>query len=150
MYAHWVPTHGRTECIDVVIGELLGKCPSSPDGVWPCEPVRQVIDAIASEEVARGMAVGRYNTRGAHFRSPGGDDERGLAAQYRGWAKTIAFQYPFSAKLLENMARSYDRAAIWHDTEDNVRKRFDPATQDVSRADDLRPRDLGRQVAYLR
>jgi hypothetical protein len=47
------------------------------------------------------------------------------AAQYRGWAKAVAFQYPFTAKLLEEMARSYDREAVWHDTEFNVRNRLD-------------------------
>jgi hypothetical protein len=86
--------------------------------------VRQVLDAIGSQDMAHGMSVGRYNTRGAHFRGPDGNDERTLAAQYRGWAKAVAFQYPFTAKFLEEIASGYDREAVWHDTEANVRKRL--------------------------
>ena len=114
---------GREKVVDSVIGEMLGRCDADPDGVWPCEPVRQVLDVFASPKMANGMSVGRYNTRGAHFRGPSGDDERTLSAQYRAWAKAAAFQYPFTAKMLEEMASSYDREAVWHDTEANVRKR---------------------------
>jgi addiction module HigA family antidote len=116
--------YGRAAICDRVIGQVLGRCRADADGMWPCEPVRQVLDALASQDIADGMVVGRHNSRGAHFRSPDGNDERDLAAQYRVWAKTIAFQYPFTAKLLEEMVRSYDREAVWHDTEANVRKRL--------------------------
>jgi addiction module HigA family antidote len=116
--------YGRAEIVDHVVGEILARCPPAPDGVWPCEPVRQVVDAIASEEVAKGMYIGRHNARGAGFRGPGGNDERALAAQYRGWARAVAFQYPFTSKFLEEMARSYDDEAVWHDMESNVRKRL--------------------------
>src|SRR5262249_37637331 len=90
--------YGRAEVVDTVIGEMLGRCPSDPDGVWPNETVRRVLEATASQELAHGVSIGRYNTRGAHFRSPSGDDERALAAQYRDWAKAVVFKYPFTAK----------------------------------------------------
>jgi hypothetical protein len=57
-------------------------------------------------------------------RNPVQSNERVLAAQYRGWAKAVSFQYPFTSKMLEEMARGYDREAVWHDTEANVRKRL--------------------------
>ena len=74
--------------------------------------------------MAEGMLIGRYNARGVHGRAEGGSEEHGLAAEYRSWSKAVVFEYPFTAKLLEDLARSYDRAAIWHDTHASVRKRL--------------------------
>ncbi|HEY5048023.1 MAG TPA: HigA family addiction module antitoxin [Rhizomicrobium sp.] len=116
--------YGREAVTDSAIGQMLGRCPPDPDGVWPCEPVRQVLDGIESEKMALGVSIGRYNTRGVHFRGPNGNEERALAAQYRGWAKAVSYKYPFTAKLLEEMAGGYDKEAVWHDTEANVRKRL--------------------------
>ena len=116
--------HGRGEVIDHLIGKLLGKSPPGTDGIWPCEPIRQALDAFASQDIADGMSAGRRNARGAHWRGEGGSDERGLAAQYRSWSKAVLFQYPFTAKFLEDLARSYDHEAVWHDTDASVRKRL--------------------------
>jgi hypothetical protein len=116
--------HGRSKIIDHLIGELLGKSPPGPDGIWPCEPIRQILDAFASQDVADGMLTGRRNARGVHWRGEGGSDERSLAAQYRSWSKAVRFEYPFTAKFLEDLARSYDHEAERHDTEANVRKRL--------------------------
>jgi hypothetical protein len=115
---------GRLKMVDHVIGEILGRSAGGADGVWPSEPVRRVFDDIASDDMAEGMYMGRHNTRGAHFRSRDGADERTLAAQYRGWASAVAFHYPFTEKFLEEMAKSYDHEAQWHDTNANVRKRL--------------------------
>jgi addiction module HigA family antidote len=115
---------GRLKMVDHVIGEILGRSQGGADGVWPSEPVRQVFDAIASQDMAEGMYMGRHNARGAHFRSRDGADEHVLAAQYRAWASAVAFHHPFTAKFLEEMARSYDHEAQWHDTDANVRKRL--------------------------
>ena len=116
--------HGRSETTDHIIGELLGRCAGGADGIWPCESVCQVLDHFASQDMAEGASIGRYNSRGVQVRREGGSDERGLAAQYRGWSKALLFQYPFTAKLLEDIARSYDREAVWNDTDANVRKRL--------------------------
>ena len=115
---------GRTEMVDHVIGEILGRSKEGTDGVWPPEPVCQVFEAIASEDMSKGMYIGRHNVRGAHFRSRDGADEHTLAARYRAWAKAVAFHYPFTATFLEEMAKSYDHEAQWHDTDANVRKRL--------------------------
>ena len=116
--------HGRIESTDHAIGELLGRCQADPDGVWPCESVRHILDDVASQDITEGMSMGCYNLRGVHSRSEGGQDERALAAQYRGWAKTVSFEFPFTATFLEHLARTYDREAVWHDTDANVRKRL--------------------------
>jgi hypothetical protein len=127
----WVDTmrelgrrYGRTEMVDHVIGEILGRSKEGTDGVWPPEPVCQIFDAIASQDMSKGMYIGRHNVRGAHFRSRDGADEHTLASRYRAWAKAAAFHYPFTATFLEEMAKSYDHEAEWHDNEANVRKRL--------------------------
>ena len=117
-------SHGRGEVIDHIIGQLLGRSPPGADGIWPCEPVHQALDAFASQDIADGMSAGRRNARGAHWRGTGDTDERGLAAQYRGWSKAVLFQYPFTAKFLEDLACSYDHEAVWHDNDASVRKRL--------------------------
>jgi hypothetical protein len=47
-----------------------------------------------------------------------------LAAKYRGWSTQIAIEWPFTSRLLEQIASSYDRDAQWHDTDANLRKRL--------------------------
>lgn len=115
---------GRSEIADHAIGELLSKCPSAPDGVWPCEPVREILDLFASQEMAEGVSIGRYNSRGVHWRGPNGDDERAIASQYRSWSKATSYYHPFTANLLERIALTYDREGHWHDTEASIRKRL--------------------------
>ena len=115
---------GRATMTDHAIGEMFGRSPVGADGIWPCEAVREVFDAIASMDMAAGMRMGRYNSRGAHSRGPGGGQERALSDQYRSWAAAVAYKYPFTAKLLNEMARQYDHEAGYHDTEDDVRKRI--------------------------
>ncbi len=117
-------THAREDVGDSVLGELLSKAPSGSDGIWPCEPVREVLEEVGTKIMADGMAVGLYNQRGAHWRGEGGAEERELAAKYRGWSKQVAFESPFTSRLLERIARSYDHDAEWHDTDANLRKRL--------------------------
>ncbi len=74
--------------------------------------------------MANGVSIGRFNTRGAQYRGPNGDEERAMAAQYRAWAKTVSYQYPLTAGMLMDMAKGYDNQAVWHDNDANVRKRL--------------------------
>jgi hypothetical protein len=82
------------------------------------------LEQMGNEEILRGMAIALRNSRGVHYRGPGGDQERALAAKHEGWAKAVAVDYPFSAKLLNGIKDDYLRDAHWHDTDENVRKRL--------------------------
>ena len=117
-------SNAREEIGDNVIGELLSKAKAGTDGIWPSEPVREALEEVGTDRMAEGMTVGLYNQRGAHFRGPGGDQERDLAAKYRGWSRQLAFDSPFTSQLLERIAKGYDFDAEWHDTDANVRKRI--------------------------
>jgi hypothetical protein len=116
--------YARREVGDHAIGKLLSACAAGSDGIWPCEPVRQALEDVASNEIALGMSIGLYNSRGASWRGEGGAEERALASKYRNWSKQLAFEYPFVANMLEQIARSYDHDAERWDTDEKIRRRI--------------------------
>jgi hypothetical protein len=116
--------HGRAEIGDQMIGQLLSKAPADVDGTWPCRGVCEALEWMASPEVARGFSVGTRNARGAHWRGPGGEQEREIAARYRGWADRLAYEYPYVGSILEGLAATYDREAKWNDSDAKVRSRL--------------------------
>ena len=56
--------HGRIEIGDGRIGQWLSKASSEDDSHWPCRPVCDVLEAIASEDMATGFEIGVHNGRG--------------------------------------------------------------------------------------
>ena len=106
-----------------MIGQLLAKSPVGSDGISPHEVVREVLEVVGTSNIARGMAMGRYNARGAHFRARGGNEEREIARQYQNSAKRLKFDAPFTTRMLEDLASSYDHEAVMHDEDDNLQKR---------------------------
>ena len=116
---------GREVIGDLHIGELLSKAPSNEDGAWPCEAVCQALEAVASQEIARGFAIGKRNAHGVFIRSgEGGNDERKLAAQYRSWAQRRRFDYPFASSAINLIAEWYDSDAKRVDTRAKLTKRL--------------------------
>ncbi|GAB1722016.1 MAG: hypothetical protein NTNFB01_09120 [Nitrospira sp.] len=116
---------GRGDIGDQCIGKLLSSAPLGKDGVWPCEPVRQVMEDLRSESVMRGAQTGRYNARGVHSRGEGGDQERELAQEYRNWAEAVQFTHPYvSSELLMGMVKTYEADASREDTESGIRRRL--------------------------
>lgn len=130
--AKWVATVrqscaelSRRDIGDVCLGKLLAHAPVGSDGVWPSEPVRQVMEEIQSECMMEGAHTGVYNSRGVHWRGEGGDQERELADKYRKWSESLRLSHPFvSSKLLMGLAREYEREANREDTEAGIRRRL--------------------------
>lgn len=117
--------HGRAEIGDQKIGELLSSAKIlGADGVWPCEQVRNVLEECGTPDMAKGVQIGVYNSRGAHARGEGGGEERAIAEKYRNWSRKLAFEFPYVASVAEEIARSYDRDAAWQDSESAVRRRL--------------------------
>ena len=117
--------YGRAEKGDQMIGQLLSHCPAGADGVWPCEPIRDAIEDIASSEIADGMYLGIRNARGAVWHDEDDmQDDRELADQYRRWSHEIAFEHPYTSDLLKKIACSYDRDARWRESQAGVRQRL--------------------------
>ena len=116
----------RSNVGDFRIGKVLAKAPAGKDGVWPCEPVRDVLEEIANEMITRGITNGLFNARGVHGRNPfaGGVQERELTAKYLAWADALDATYPNVAKILRKMAYMYEHQADWEDAETGVRQRL--------------------------
>ena len=102
---------------DEQIGKVLANSPIGADGVWPCEPVRDVVDSLRSPHIGDGLIVGKLNLRGPTGRAPlaGGEQERALVNQYRSFADLVSAKWPFTAQLLRKIAGSYERKAQWFD-----------------------------------
>jgi hypothetical protein len=116
---------GRLDVADICVGTLLSAAPAGADGVWPCEPVRQVLEDIQSESMIRGISTGRFNARGAHWRGRGGDQERSIADDYRKAAGALEYTHPFVATtLLANLAQQYERIGKHEDTDELVSERL--------------------------
>ncbi len=105
--------YGRATVGDSYIGQLLARAPSEEDGSWPCRSMCEVLESVASEEVARGFKIGVYNARGVVTRklNEGGNQERELSAKYRVWTQRLAFDYPYVANIMESIAEHYDEEA---------------------------------------
>lgn len=115
----------RIDIADSWIGRLLAHAPVGQDSVWPCEPVRHVMEEIQSESMMQGAHTGIYNSRGVHWRGEGGDQERELAEKYRNWGQALRLSHPYiSSKLLMGLARTYEREASREDTEAGIRRRL--------------------------
>jgi len=130
--SNWIATvrhscseYARGEIADVCIGKLLSGAPIGSDGVWPCEPVRDVMEEVQSEALMRGVHTGVYNSRGAHWRGEGGNQERELADKYKSWGRELETSHPFvSSKLLMVLAHTYEYEAGHEDTEAAIRRRL--------------------------
>ncbi len=106
------------------IGQLLSRAPTEEDGIWPCQPVCEAMERIASTEIGNGFHIGVCNGRGVVHRSvKSGAQERDLAATYRSQAKQRAFEYPYVSSVIESIAAAYDREAKWWDDEAEIEKR---------------------------
>ncbi|MDE0420565.1 MAG: addiction module antitoxin [Gammaproteobacteria bacterium] len=128
---HWVleaqrlcDGSGRKGIGDQQIGRLLSNAPTGDDGVWPCGPVRETLEAVLNEDIRLGFEIGRRNSRGAHVRSEGGAQERELAAQYEAWGRACEYAYPRVATALRQIASAYEAEARWHDQESAVQRRL--------------------------
>ena len=115
---------GRDDIAEGQIGQILAHSPVGSDNVWPHETVREVLEDLGTERLANGMMIGKRNARGPVWRGRGGDQERDIAENYRDASATVAIEYPFTARLLNELARSYDRDAAWHDDRALVEKRL--------------------------
>jgi hypothetical protein len=108
---------GRGEVGDQQIGQLLAHASADADGAWPHSAIREVIEISRSRDLEIGVQIGRHKLRGATWRGleDGGAQERDLAAQYRAWSKTTAFEWPRTSALLARLAQQYEADGRWHD-----------------------------------
>jgi len=114
----------REDIGDQQIGQMLANAPIGEDGIWPCESVRDLLDELASPHIGIGFTIGKMNLRGVTSRGvfDGGVQERSLVDMYRQDAAKIGARWPFTARLLRQLATNYevearreDQRADWSD-----------------------------------
>ena len=81
----------RQDIGDEQIGQIFANAPAGQDGIWPCEPVRALLDDLASRHIGIGFVTGKRNLRGITSRGvfDGGEQERSIAEKYRHDASRI-------------------------------------------------------------
>jgi hypothetical protein len=109
--------NGRASIGDEQIGQVLASSPVGSDGVWPAEAVREVIENVGNARIDTGLHIGRTNQRGVTSRGifDGGDQERELEKDYREMAAQISTRWPRTARVLRNIADSYQHEARRND-----------------------------------
>lgn len=96
----------RSEITDARIGHLLAHAPVDPDDqAWPHRAVRQLIEQLSSDTVEQSVRVERFNMRGVFSKAmgEGGQQERGLAEQAKGWARAMP-EFVRTASMLSSIA----------------------------------------------
>ena len=109
----------RKDIGDQRIGEVLANAPLGSDGIWPCEPVRDLLESEPSPQHIRiGFRIGKTNQLGVTSRGifDGGDQERELAEGYRRDAARITARWPSTARLLRELAEGYEARGRHEDT----------------------------------
>ena len=61
--------HDRTTIGDHMIGQFLARAPADDDGVWPCRPVCEALEWMASEEIDHGFQIGTKKQKGCLLES---------------------------------------------------------------------------------
>ena len=104
----------RADIGDEQIGQVLGRSAiGGADGIWPAEPIRELIERIGSSSLESGLHMGACNSRGGTTRGifDGGEQERKIAARYRDWAAQSAGRWRRTSRLLRRLAENYERDA---------------------------------------
>ncbi|MEU9654972.1 hypothetical protein [Streptomyces chartreusis] len=129
---HWISaaregleTAGRLKVGAGYIGRVLSHLPEGPDGVWPHEDVRDVIEEHLDAATSAGLTAGFLGQRGVVSRSldEGGKQERELASKYRTFANQLVDEWPKLAASLRSLSEQLDYFARKEDEEAEHHKR---------------------------
>lgn len=117
----------RGDIGDELIGQTFAYAPINDDGIWPPEPVRDLIESIGSRDLENGVIHGRLNSRGATTRGvyEGGEQERKLAQRYKDWGLGVQAQWPRTARILRAISEWYGRDAVREDEEAQLEQDLD-------------------------
>ncbi len=109
---------------DQMIGTALASSPADPNGDWPGEAVRKVLDRLDSDDIDRGLLLALRNQRGVTSRAvtEGGEQERVLAERYRADSRRF-LEWPRTAAIFTNLAQSYEHEAGVYDRDAESHRR---------------------------
>jgi hypothetical protein len=115
---------GRRKVADRAIGKVLAYGPHDSDGLWPCKPVRDLIELVGSGDLEQEFEDCVFNQRGVFSKDPleGGQQERQLANKYLMNAKSFEDSWLRTAALLRRIASKYSRDARREDLNAELRE----------------------------
>ncbi len=107
----------RTAVGDRQIGQVLSRVPTEDGAPWPAAAVREILEAVGSDDLMRGVSLAAFNDRGPTMRSPyaGGELERLEAAKFRKWAQEVGPSARRTSRMLRDLAAEYDQMAVHED-----------------------------------
>jgi hypothetical protein len=99
----------RIEIGEQMIGELLSGAGPGEDEIWPPEAIRELLEETVSRDLETGLAIGKFNSRGATSRAmfQGGSQVDALASRYDDWSRRTMARWPATGRLLREMANHY-------------------------------------------
>ncbi|MGP5005160.1 hypothetical protein [Corynebacterium casei] len=99
----------RTDSGMFVLGKVLYFAPEDPDGSWPGQVIRDVLEERRNPHIEEGFYFQVLNSRGVTSRGldEGGKQEEELAEKYRGIAESFADDWPRVARLFREISRTY-------------------------------------------
>jgi hypothetical protein len=106
---------------DHAMGELLAHAPAEADGVWPCVPVRKMLEDWKSKDLESGLSSERFNQYQPNsVRNPIPETSwQELADKHRKHAGALAGRWLRTAACLRDLAESYERSARRREREQN-------------------------------
>ncbi|WP_157506324.1 hypothetical protein [Ktedonobacter racemifer] len=105
------------DCIvigDEYLGRLLSGSPPGIDGIWPAEPIRDLLEDLAvNKDIENGLLTGKFYSRGVTWRGvyDGGKQEAVLANQFNLWAEQVEDRWPRTGEVLRILGDGYARDA---------------------------------------
>lgn len=113
-------TVDRARMADQQVGHALFHTPQDPvDQAWPHTSVRELIEALRSDDIETGIRLEQYNARGVTSRAPleGGAQERSMAELWRGWSNTVGARWPRTQSLLLQITEMWEQEAAREDVD---------------------------------
>lgn len=107
----------RVDIGDQAIGRILRYVPRDPDGIWPHQTLRDVLEEFAAPHIEKGIVIEVLNSRGFTERDlyEGGQQERDLAETFLDGAEKLRTSAPRTAAILRELSRDYARDATRED-----------------------------------
>ena len=100
---------GRQDMGEHMLGQVLSRAPKGVDGIWPHEAVRELLEHYQSQSMEDGLSNGRFNAGEPKWRAfADGRHERKEAEAYRAHARRMLAQWPRTARLLTQLAETFE------------------------------------------
>lgn len=91
-----------------LLGNIYGRAIAGPDGIFPHESIRELLEQFDSDELDLQVYIAYINARDARSVLDGSDQMQ-KAAKFTADAQALSISYPHTATILQKIADSYRR-----------------------------------------